>query len=39
MSITEKQKNEGLRRMNALCDYFNLGDKLVNYLKNGKLYY
>ena len=39
MSITEKQKNEGLRRMKALCDYFNLGNKLVNYLKNGKLYY
>ena len=30
---------EGIRRMKQICDHFNLGDKLVNYLKEDRLYY
>ncbi len=38
ISLREK-KEEGIKRMQNLCDAFNLGDKLVNYLKEDKLYY
>ena len=38
VSIQEK-KEEALKRMKTIADHFNLGDKLVNYLTEDKLYY
>ena len=40
MEITmNEKKNEGIRRLKQICNHFDLGDKLVNYLKEDKLYY
>ena len=35
----EKKKEEALIRMKVIAEHFNLGDKLINYLKDDKLYY
>lgn len=35
----EEKKEEALKRMEAIAEHFNLGEKLVNYLKEDKLYY
>lgn len=35
----KKKKAEALKRMQAICDRFELGNKLVDYLKEGKIYY
>lgn len=40
MNISMKEKKEeALKRMTVITEHFNLGDKLVNYLKDDKLYY
>ena len=38
ISLLDK-KTEGIKRMQSICDAFGLGNKLVNYLKEDKLYY
>lgn len=35
----EEKKEEALKRMSTIVDHFHLGDKLVNYLMEDKLYY
>lgn len=40
MVVSIQEKKEGvLKRMKTIADHFNLGDKLVNYLTEDKLYY
>lgn len=36
--LTEK-KEEAIRRMQAICDKYEIGNKLVEYLKEGRVYY
>ena len=35
----EEKKIEAINRLQVICDSFGLGNKLVNYLKEDRLYY